>query len=187
MIPKKVKFKGEVSTRVGAAERLTAPGDTILVTRGTPRWLLMRCPCGCGEEIPVNLDGRAGKAWRLYNSAKAGLTLFPSVWRDTGCRSHFILWRNQIVMCGIRQGYSDKVTFDVKALAKRLLEIWPQEGYADYVAVADAIQEIPWDVHDACRLLVFEKKLVEADLEHRGWFMRTPHASRPVTGAENER
>ena len=172
MIPKSLKFKGEVSSRVGASEQLTAPGDTILVTRGSPRWLLMRCPCGCGEEIPVNLDARAGKAWRLYKTAKAGLTLFPSVWRDTGCRSHFIIWRNHIVMCGIRQGWNDKVTFDVELLAKRLMEVWPPQGFVSYVQVADAIHEIPWDVEDACQWLVKKEKLVEGAGDYRGWFQR---------------
>jgi hypothetical protein len=172
MIPAKLKLKAEVTSRVGASEQLLMPGDVVLVTRGEPRWLLMRCPCGCGEEIPVNLDKRAGKAWRLFRSAAAGLTLFPSVWRDTGCRSHFIIWRDRIVMCGIGYGSKDPVSFDVETLSKRVLAAWPRDGFASYVTVADAINEIPWDVSDACNLLVKRKKLVEASGESRGWYQR---------------
>lgn len=86
-----ISLKAELDSRVGAANLLVAPGDAVLITRGQPRWLLLRCPCGCGEEMPVNLDARAGKAWRLYRRPHSGLTLFPSVWRDTGCESHFVI------------------------------------------------------------------------------------------------
>jgi hypothetical protein len=44
-------------------------------------------------DVPLPLPG---KAWRLYGGAKSAVTLFPSVWRDTGCESHFIIWRDQI-------------------------------------------------------------------------------------------
>jgi len=40
----------------------------------------MLCPDGCGERIVLNLDPRAGPAWRLYDR-KEKTTLYPSVWR----------------------------------------------------------------------------------------------------------
>jgi hypothetical protein len=58
----------------------------------------MRCPDGCGETLVVNLDPRAGKAWKLdMRTGKA--TLYPSVWRDGGCGSHFIVWRGDVLWC----------------------------------------------------------------------------------------
>ena len=77
-----VRFHGVVSSRGDAAGYLKVPGDAALVERGRPRLLLLACPCGCGEQLPVNLDGRAGPAWRYYKNERTGLTLYPSVWRE---------------------------------------------------------------------------------------------------------
>src|SRR5205814_291355 len=95
-----LSLKAVVGSRADVAKQLQLPGDAVLIQRGQPRWLLLKCPCGCGDEIPVNLDKRAGKAWRLYGDAHAPVTLFPSVWRDTGCESHFIIWRGEILLFG---------------------------------------------------------------------------------------
>jgi hypothetical protein len=48
----------------------------------------------------VNLDPRAGPAWKLYDREDS-LTLFPSVWRESGCEAHFILWRNRLIRCDV--------------------------------------------------------------------------------------
>jgi hypothetical protein len=77
---------------------LNEPGDAVLVRRGVLRSMVMSCPDGCGEVLTVNLDGRAGKAWRHYARGD-DVSLFPSVWRDSGCESHYILWRSRIYWC----------------------------------------------------------------------------------------
>ena len=92
----KLSLKAVVESRASATGKLALPGEAVIVERGVPRWLLLKCPCGCGEEIPINVDPRSGKAWRLYQDNRLGITLYPSVWRDTGCESHFIVWRGQI-------------------------------------------------------------------------------------------
>ena len=170
-----ITLKAELDSRIGAAGLLEAPGDAVLVTRGKPRWLLLRCPCGCGEEIPVNVDARAGKAWRLYRGSITGITLFPSVWRDTGCESHFVIWRNRILMFGCERelGDSPRESLDLTTLSKRVLEAWPHGRLVSYVEVADALQEIPWDIQEACRALVRAGALIEGFGEHRGTFRRT--------------
>ena len=56
------------------------------------------CPCGCGATIALNVLPDASPRWRLYESAD-GPTLSPSVWRTTGCRSHFILRRGGVIWC----------------------------------------------------------------------------------------
>lgn len=73
-------------------------GSLAVVDREGPRMVLFRCPCACGETLVINVDADAGKAWRLRLD-RFGLTLMPSVWRTTGCRSHFILWRSQVWWC----------------------------------------------------------------------------------------
>ncbi len=169
-----ILLKGELGSRMGAAELIKAPGDAVIIQRGSPRWLLLRCPCSCGEEIPLNLDARAGKAWRLYREPTKGLTLFPSVWRDTGCQSHFVVWRDRILMFGIDQALdaSPSDRFDLATLSRRVLEVWPRGHLASYIEVADALREIPWDVQEACRRLVKAGALVEGRGAQRGWFRR---------------
>ena len=56
------------------------------------------CPCGCGAPIALNALPDASPRWRLYESTD-GPTLSPSVWRTTGCRSHFILRGGLVIWC----------------------------------------------------------------------------------------
>lgn len=167
-------LKAELESRGGASAFLQVPGDAVIIKRGVPRWLLLKCPCGCGDEIPINLDPRAGKAWRLYRTQKNGLTLFPSVWRDTGCESHFVLWRDQIIMYGPRyrseSSPSDKL--DLSSLSRRVLEAWPEGHFVHYVEVADTINEIPWDVLEACHRLTKNRLMVEGSGLERGTFKK---------------
>jgi hypothetical protein len=60
--------------------------------------VILVCPCGCGAPIALNVLPDDSPRWRLRESA-AGPTLYPSVWRTTGCRSHFILRQGQVVWC----------------------------------------------------------------------------------------
>lgn len=169
----KISLKAEVTSRAGVSDLLQVPGDAVLIERGVPRWLMLKCPCGCGEEIPVNLDKRAGKAWRLYRN-KAGLTLFPSVWRDTGCEAHFIIWRDQIVTFGggLTSDNSPGPSLDLTDLARRALAAWPAGAYVPYVDVADQLGEIPWDVQEACFRLVRAGFMVEGKDAARDTFRK---------------
>jgi len=75
-------------------------GTLALVHRGeVTRAAVFQCPCGCGEVLVINLDARTTHAWR-HRTAIGFLTLMPSVWRDSGCESHFVLWENRVYWCG---------------------------------------------------------------------------------------
>jgi Family of unknown function (DUF6527) len=170
----RIVIRAELTTREGADEFLKAPGDAVLIYRGTPRWLLLQCPCGCGEQIPVNVDKRAGRAWRFYRGVDKQVTLFPSVWRDTGCQSHFVIWRDRIFMFGAdRVSGAPVENIDVSSLSKRVLEVWPRAALASYVDVADTLKEIPWDVQEACQALVKSGLLIEGLGNQRGMFRRS--------------
>src|SRR4051812_45982925 len=94
----KARLRGSVASRDDARPQLQEAGDVVLVERGCLRSAVIKCPCGCGEELVINLDRRVGPAWRLYRDER-GLTLYPSVWRDSGCCTHFILWHDTVFMC----------------------------------------------------------------------------------------
>ena len=163
-----------VESRTEASRHLRSPGDAVLVDRGVPRWLLISCPCGCGEELPINLDSRAGKAWRLYRNPKWGLSLFPSVWRDTDCRSHFIIWRGQILLFGRNEDEFDESSFGEESMptAEAVLTHIPTTGMISFSDIAEALDAVPWDVLRVCRKLVRSGNAYEGRGKERGSFRR---------------
>ncbi len=61
---------------------------------------ILRCPCGCGDLIKLNLlPFESRPTWRVEASSGIKATLIPSVWRKTGCRSHFIVSGGEIRWC----------------------------------------------------------------------------------------
>ena len=169
-----LSLKSIVESRAEVGSQLVAPGDSVLIIRGQPRWVLLKCPCGCDDEIPLNLDLRAGKAWRIYGVSDEQLTLFPSVWRDTGCLSHFFIRSGHILLCGGEENYPYRSPAhpDLLALVTRVHDAWPHDGWVQVVEVADLLGEIPWDVLDACRYLVRAGALVEGRGQLRSNFRR---------------
>jgi hypothetical protein len=156
---KHLNLRGTVASRSEASSHLTGAGDAVLIERGRPRSLLILCPCGCGEEFPINLDARSGKAWRLYRNARTGLSVFPSVWRDSGCRSHYIIWRNKIYLFSSDSDGLDEPDNNgawqqlIAAVTKQL----PNDRVISYLEIADSLDAIPWDVLIVCRQLVRDK------------------------------
>jgi hypothetical protein len=145
-----VTVRAEVSRRSEADQYLCAPGDAVIVRRGNLRSIAMACPDGCGENLTINLDPATGAAWRLYRRRR-GLSLFPSVWRDTGCESHFIIWNNGILWCDNNDA-EEPVTDE--ELEERVLSLLDVEVFKSFTEIADALDEIPWGISQVCRRLV---------------------------------
>jgi hypothetical protein len=171
MIP--LTIKARVNSRTNASAHLKRPGDAVIVDRQGPRWLVLSCPCGCGAEVPVNLDRRAGPAWRIYESSK-GTSVYPSVWRDTDCESHFIIWRDNIFLMGPWYGESwiDEIEESESRLLQRVLE-----ALSDCEQSAEEISDRipgsePWDVFHCCRRLCRLGKAVEGRHSGTGRFRR---------------
>jgi len=124
----------------------------VLVERAVPRLLIVACPCGFGDKIIVNLDPRAGPAWRAY-WREAELSLYPSVWRETGCRSHFVVWSGRVYFFT-----GDGDSWDEQYLTSmndgEVLALLPVNGLQDITVLADKLNSIPWEVLLVCRRLV---------------------------------
>lgn len=167
-----LQFRGTVGSRGDASAYLKSAGDAVLVQRERPRLLVISCPCGCGEEFPINLDPRSGPAWRLYGSGQRGLSLFPSVWRESGCKSHYIIWRNKILLFGGNEEEFDSgwAGDERKRLAKAVVEWLPATGLMHFAKVAERLNEVPWDVLQACRDLVRMGRAREGVGKERGHF-----------------
>lgn len=158
-------LKAQVEQRRDANALLTMPGDAAFVHRGVPRSLVLACPDGCGELLTINLDARAGKAWRAYGTDE-GLSLFPSVWRETGCKSHFILWRSKIYWCD----WGEELETPSKYVVHHVRDALSNQ-LVHYVNIADQLNLVPWAVLSACIQLVRQGIAHEGSGKQRGHFM----------------
>jgi hypothetical protein len=170
----KLKLKAIVQSRRVASEQLLSPADAVLIERGTPRWLLLSCPCGCGAELSINLDSRAGPAWRLYRGRNDALTLYPSVWRESGCESHFIIWRDEVLLFGDTEDDFDDSLLSDEPLptGESVLERMPDTGMISFFEIAEGLGAVPWDVLKICRQLVRSGRAREGTGREHGSFTR---------------
>lgn len=147
----KLRFCGEVERHTDAVERLEDAGDYTLVVRGVPRGIVLRCPDNCGDVLTINLDARSGKAWRL-DRRNDKLTLYPSVWRNEGCRAHFIVWRDVVFWCDGSMNNPEVDAANLKAIQKALISIGNR--FVHYETLAEEASVHPWDALWGCQLLV---------------------------------
>jgi hypothetical protein len=168
---RRAHLRGVVPSHHEAMAIVRDPGDVAIVKRGILRSAVMRCPDGCGKAITLNLDPRTDKAWRLYKSKK-GLTLFPSVWRDTGCQSHFVLWNDVISWVDVFEVEEEEESQEKRRLEERVWSLLKPDAFTDFVQVADALEEIPWAVLDVCRRLVKDKRAIAGTGSSKTFFRR---------------
>lgn len=86
---RRVESMDDLPEQLGSAIYLVVRGDR-------PRWVVMECPCRCGDRVEVNLMQSRDPCWRLTQEEDK-LSLQPSLWRpkDT-CGSHFFIERNRV-------------------------------------------------------------------------------------------
>lgn len=167
----RVRDRGNVAHRHEADRLLERAGDCVLVERGVQRSMVMRCPDGCGDILTINLDPRTAKAWRFYRRRNQ-VSLFPSVWRDTGCGSHFIVWNHAVIWCDRHASRQTVVVDDEVGLRKRVLGLLGR-AWRHYWDVAQELDEVPWDVHQVCRLMTGQDgELEEGAKDLEGHFRR---------------
>lgn len=65
-----------------------------------PKWALFLCPCGCGSVITLSLQLAHKPHWKVAKSDGKRPTMWPSVWRDVGCLSHFWIEDGRVYWCG---------------------------------------------------------------------------------------
>ena len=165
----RIRDRGTVSHRHEADSLMEQSGDFVLVNRGVLRSFVMRCPDGCGETLTINLDARSDKAWRFYRKRNQ-ISVFPSVWRDTGCFSHFIIWSHAIVWCDEFGGDENVVVEDEIELRKKVLSVCTHE-WQHFTIIAEQLDEVPWDVNWTCSQLVRRvAALVEGRDKLKGYF-----------------
>ncbi len=148
---------GVVESIVEAHDKLHGPGDFVLVERGVARWLVLACPCGCGDVLPINIDRRAGPAWRIFRT-KGRLTVYPSVWRESGCEAHFMVWEGQVL--DLSGPWPDTTTdrVDEDDVLRHV-----GDDPVHYAAIADTLAVDPWSVLFVLRRMVRRGVVREVD------------------------
>jgi len=72
--------------------------DLILLKDEGENWSVgLHCPCGCGDVIELLLLPNVIPRWDIQIDQFGRPTLSPSVWRVTGCRSHFWLRKGRVI------------------------------------------------------------------------------------------
>lgn len=179
----KAIFRGTADNRDSAVALLKYPGDFAIVERGIPRMAIMRCPCGCQDNLLINFDSRVGPAWRFYWKRKR-FTLFPSYWRDSACGSHFILWNDQIYWCSGWETSESNTWYVEGDLEQTVLSSLPSDHFISYERMADQLQLIPWDVLQACRQLVKRGLAYQNSRTKQPEFRRYSSGNQSVFGTE---
>jgi hypothetical protein len=74
--------------------------DVVLVREDGEDWCVgLRCPCGCGQRLEMMLLKGVKPRWDITIDKHRRVTLHPSVWLRTGCRSHFWLRNGKVIWC----------------------------------------------------------------------------------------
>lgn len=91
---KPLQFKAEYSVDIPEKPQ---PGKLYLVGSGEHIWCAaFVCPCGCKELVQLSLLPTSSPRWDYRLEAERNVSLFPSVRRVRGCRSHFFVKHGQI-------------------------------------------------------------------------------------------
>jgi hypothetical protein len=91
---------------ISAIPKVIPDGDVqanqfyVVAYRNDLYWALFRCPDGCGEVISLPLRASHDPRWTVHSSPSRRPTLKPSVWRNKGCKAHFILEDGRVYWCG---------------------------------------------------------------------------------------
>jgi len=74
--------------------------NIVLARDGDEDWCVgMRCPCGCGRPIELLVAQGIAPRWDICVDDCGRPSMKPSIFLQSGCRSHFWLTRGRIRWC----------------------------------------------------------------------------------------
>jgi hypothetical protein len=71
----------------------------VVIYKKKPIWALFKCPCGCGYVITLPLQKPHNPRWSIHKSEFGRPTLYPSIWQNKGCYSHFWVEDGKVIWC----------------------------------------------------------------------------------------
>lgn len=85
--------------RSAAVSAARLPGAAAIVrSGGKHKWLLFTCPCGCQQQIALNLMDGHSPRWRVDVQSPRSFTVHPSI-DATACGAHFWLRGGVVIWC----------------------------------------------------------------------------------------
>jgi|ERR1051326_7849783 len=97
-------FRVLYSSEVTNNSSIDAGKVYVVRSQGHTKWAQFRCPCGCGDVILLNLSASRRPKWIVRRDIFGRATIFPSIWRTEGCRSHFFIRRGKVDWCRWQRG-----------------------------------------------------------------------------------
>lgn len=62
-----------------------------------PELLAFKCPCGCNQDIILNLLKDTTPKWDFDFTLIGEINIYPSIWRSIDCKSHFFIRKSKVV------------------------------------------------------------------------------------------
>ena len=94
-------WRGDLRILVANGDTLPKPipgNRMIQMVEAGRNWSVgFLCPCGCGDVIELLLLQTVQPHWVLSRDRLDRPSLHPSVWKSTGCKSHFWIRNGQAV------------------------------------------------------------------------------------------
>ena len=89
----------EFSDRASATSAAKQKGvAAVICSRKAKKWLLFTCPCGCNQQIALNLMQSHTPHWKLDIRTPTIFTVHPSI-DSTTCGAHFWLRDGRVIWC----------------------------------------------------------------------------------------
>lgn len=85
--------------RVSDEPEIVKPRIVYLVGESELWVAVFQCPCGCEKNIWLNLLKEHRPRWSVTVNLDGRPTVSPSINRQVGCRSHFLLMNGRIKWC----------------------------------------------------------------------------------------
>lgn len=77
-------------------EKLLNKTIYIVGNKNEPWSIAFNCPCGCKDIIHLNLIKDAHPRWK-FKVSEDRINITPSIWRISGCKSHFLIRNGKTV------------------------------------------------------------------------------------------
>jgi hypothetical protein len=89
----------QYALEVPPREELEEGQIVVVGPKGQPKWISMRCPCGCGVPFLLSLSAARRPRWKVSCDWLSRPSIEPSINRLDGCRSHFWVRRGHVHWC----------------------------------------------------------------------------------------
>lgn len=103
---RRIKFSNEILFEKITFSQMIPNNDFLanndfieVIYKKEPYWAVFKCPCGCSSIISLPLQKSHNPHWSVDSSKTGRPSVYPSVWQNKGCLSHFWIDDGKINWC----------------------------------------------------------------------------------------